>query len=61
MPAGLTARRRPHILGAQGNLWTEYIPTPAHAEYMTFPRIAAMAEAGWTARRAATGRISCAA
>ena len=29
-----------HILGAQGNLWTEYIPNFKHAEYMAFPRLA---------------------
>lgn len=37
------------ILGVQGNLWTEYVPTCAHAEYMAFPRMLAVAEVGWTA------------
>ena len=37
-----------HILGAQGQLWTEYIPTPRHLEYMAFPRLAALAEVVWT-------------
>lgn len=36
------------VLGVQGNLWTEHIPTVQHAEYMTFPRILAIAEVGWT-------------
>jgi hexosaminidase len=49
VPAALTAEEGRFIIGAQGNLWTEYIATPSHAEYMAFPRIAAMAEAGWTA------------
>ncbi|MBZ2198453.1 beta-N-acetylhexosaminidase [Occultella gossypii] len=36
------------ILGVQGQLWTEYMPTPREVEYMAFPRLAAIAEAGWT-------------
>ena len=49
-PAELTPDEAAHIIGAQANLWTEYVPTTAHAEYMTFPRIAAIAEIGWTAQ-----------
>ncbi len=37
------------IKGVQGNLWTEFIPTAAKAEYMMFPRAIALAEVGWTA------------
>lgn len=37
-----------HILGVQGNTWTEYITTPEHLEYMMFPRALAVAEIGWT-------------
>ena len=37
-----------HILGLQGNLWCEYIPTPEHAEYMLYPRLFAIAETAWT-------------
>ncbi len=47
-PAELTPEEAAHIIGAQANLWTEYVPTTEHAEYMTFPRIAAIAEIGWT-------------
>jgi len=47
-PSELKAGEAAHILGAQANLWTEYIATPEHAEYMIFPRIAAIAEAGWS-------------
>ncbi|MFF5148007.1 beta-N-acetylhexosaminidase [Streptomyces sp. NPDC013157] len=36
-----------HVLGAQCQLWTEYVPTPKHAEYMLFPRLCAFAEAVW--------------
>jgi hexosaminidase len=41
-----------HILGAQGNLWTEQIPNLQHAEYMTFPRACALAEVTWSAKDA---------
>ena len=51
-PAEIGAEKARHILGAQANLWTEYIATPSHAEYMTFPRIAAIAEVGWTVKNA---------
>ena len=34
--------------GLQGNLWTEYVPTPQHLEYMLYPRALALAEVGWT-------------
>lgn len=36
------------LLGVQAQLWTEYLPTPKHVEYMAFPRLAALAEAGWS-------------
>ncbi len=52
VPAELSAEEAKHILGGQANLWTEYISTPAHAQYMTVPRIAAMAEATWSAKEA---------
>ena len=38
----------PHILGLQANLWCEKVPTAAHAEYMLYPRLFAIAEIGWT-------------
>ena len=37
-----------HVLGTQGQLWSEYIPTPEHLEYMAFPRACALAEVAWT-------------
>ena len=49
-PEVLTPEEARHVLGVQGNLWAEYVSDPAQAEYMTFPRIAAIAEAGWTAK-----------
>jgi len=51
VPLELTTEDAARILGAQANLWTEYVLTPKHAEYMTFPRIAALAEVGWTAKQ----------
>jgi len=36
------------ILGAQANLWTEYIATPHHVEYMLFPRLLAFSESVWS-------------
>lgn len=48
VPKGLDAEAARHILGAQGNLWSEYVPNFKHAEYMTFPRIAALAEVLWS-------------
>ena len=48
LPAELTPDEQKHILGFQGNVWTEYIPTLSHLEYMAFPRAFAIAETGWT-------------
>jgi hexosaminidase len=50
VPTELTTEEAKHILGGQANVWSEYIPTTEHAEYMVFPRIAAMAEAVWTSK-----------
>ena len=36
-----------HVLGVQANLWTEYIGTPEHLEYMLLPRMAALSEVQW--------------
>jgi len=49
MPASLPADQQHHILGVQGNVWTEHIRTEQRVEYMTFPRAAAVAEVGWSA------------
>ena len=50
IPEELANHEKKHILGAQGNVWTEYIPTPRHAEYMAVPRMLAIAELTWTPR-----------
>lgn len=44
----LTQHELKHLLGVQANLWTEYVPTPEHAEYMYYPRTFAVAETGWS-------------
>jgi len=49
VPADLEPRFTQHILGAQGQVWTEYIEGPKNVEYMAFPREAALAEVLWTA------------
>lgn len=37
-----------HVLGAQAQVWTEYMPGPKNVEYMAFPRLTALAEVVWT-------------
>lgn len=48
IPSELNAEEAKHILGAQANLWTEYMPTEKQVEYMVFPRILAMSEVTWS-------------
>ncbi len=48
IPAKLAPEFHQHILGAQGNIWTEYIANMKHLEYMAFPRLAALAEVTWS-------------
>ena len=47
IPDTLTENEKKYILGAQGNVWTEYILTPAQVEYMALPRMSALAEVLW--------------
>ena len=47
MPEEIADDKKHHILGGQGNLWTEYIPTTDHLEYMAYPRAVALAEVLW--------------
>ena len=44
----LNEEERKVIIGVQGNLWTEYIPNFKHAQHMLLPRLAAIAETGWS-------------
>lgn len=48
IPEHLTADEQKHILGAQANIWTEYIPTFSHVQYMALPRLAALSEVQWS-------------
>ena len=45
---GLEPQYHKYILGVQGNLWREYVKTMDHAYYMLLPRLAAIAETGWS-------------
>jgi hexosaminidase len=47
-PDSLSADVRRHIIGAQANLWTEYIPYKELLEYQVLPRMAALCEVQWT-------------
>lgn len=46
--AEFTPEAAKHVLGAQANVWTEYMQTPAKVEYMIFPRLVAISEVLWT-------------
>ena len=48
---GLDSVQRASVLGVQANLWTEYIPDFAQAQYMLLPRLGALAEVGWSPGR----------
>ena len=48
IPPNLAPAHQSRLLGAQGNLWTEYIPNFKHAQYMLFPRLCALAEVVWS-------------
>jgi hexosaminidase len=52
VPIELTPEQAAHVLGAQGSVWTEYIATPARAEYMILPRLLALSEVLWSPKEA---------
>ena len=47
-PAGLSAAALARIIGTQGQLWTEYLPTPQRVDEMAYPRLCALAERAWS-------------
>ncbi len=47
VPESLDQDKSKYILGAQGNVWTEYMKNPDHVEYMIFPRMMALSEVVW--------------
>lgn len=48
IPAALDKKHHKHVLGAQANVWTEYMSTSDYVEYMIFPRVVALSETVWT-------------
>ena len=48
IPKELTKKEAKYVLGAQGNVWTEYMQTSKHVEYMAFPRMIALSEVVWS-------------
>jgi hexosaminidase len=48
IPKELNEQQAKFVLGAQGNVWTEYMPTPAKVEYMVLPRLSALSEVLWS-------------
>jgi hexosaminidase len=50
-PGDLTAFAARHVIGAEGSMWTEYIPTPEHLFYMLLPRELALSEIAWDSPR----------
>ena len=48
IPEELNEQEAKYVLGAQGNIWTEYMKTSEHVEYMAFPRVLAMSEVVWS-------------
>ena len=48
IPSDMDLASAAYVLGAQGNLWTEYIPNMAQLEYMTYPRAIALSTALWS-------------
>lgn len=50
-PTSLSKEEKKYILGAQANVWTEYIDNEEHVEYMALPRLCALAEVLWTGEK----------
>ncbi len=50
IPEGLNDEETNYILGAQGNVWTEYMPTWDRVEYKVLPRMTALSEVVWSSR-----------
>ena len=48
VPKEIKPAQRKHVIGGQANMWTEYVQTDNHLEYMIFPRLCALAEVVWS-------------
>jgi len=51
VPAALNGESAKYIMGAQGNVWTEYMATTQYVEYMVYPRAAALSEVLWSPKQ----------
>ena len=51
VPKGATAAEEKHVIGVQGNLWTEFMPTFVRDQHALYPRVAALSEVGWSSPR----------
>jgi len=51
LPKELNEQEASHVLGAQANLWTEYVTTPKQVEYMVLPRMLALSEVLWSPKQ----------
>jgi hexosaminidase len=56
VPASLTDDEARHVLGGQGNIWTEHMDSPRTVDYLVFPRLSALAEVVWSPAPAAGSR-----
>ncbi|WP_303917800.1 family 20 glycosylhydrolase [Draconibacterium sediminis] len=52
VPSELSTEEAKHIIGAQANIWTEYMPNGRHVEYMIMPRMSALSEVLWSPKDA---------
>lgn len=52
IPSELKPEEHKYVLGSQANLWTEWVKTPSHAEYMVLPRMSALSEVIWSSKAA---------
>ena len=50
VPQDLSRQETRYIIGAQANVWTQYMKTPEYVEYMIFPRVAALSEVLWSTK-----------
>ena len=48
VPPQLSSEEAKYVIGSQCNVWSEYMKTPEHVEYMVYPRATAMSEVLWT-------------
>ncbi len=54
VPAAMNAGNRKYVLGAQANVWTEYMASENHVEYMVLPRLLALSEVLWSGEKRST-------